>query len=262
MNSNAGRGFLKAVLIVGFVFAITYFISYNKWASFDFNQVDMSYKTSDQDKTPTNNSVDVSDKYKSLYSKLNYELLEYNFGEEFYDIYYNNKEFYDEYFIYVGIVNLLQNDMILNCNLDTYIKESVLKEEITSIFGNVEYVNKSFNTKNGNVSIIYDSNSNQYNVKLNGKCSGLSTTFNGIKNIYQKSEIDEEFLFIYDKSLYVESIKDSNGNLVFKYHKDINQDSEVVANVFDKIDIETLPTYRIKFIMHDNVFTIDSITRK
>lgn len=260
MNSNAGRGFLKAVIIVGLVFAVTYFVSYNKWMSYDFNNVDMSYHTSDQDK-PTNTSQDVTDKYKSLYSKINYELLEYNFGEEFYDIYYNNKKFYDEYFIYVGIINLLKNDMVINCELETSVNSSVLKEEIKSIFGNIEYIDKSFNTKNGYLNIEYDSDNNKYNVKLNGKCSGVDSSFSGIKNIYQKSEMKEDYIFIYEKSLYVESSTDSNGNLTYKYHKDIDKNSEVIATSFEKIDLESLPTYRYKFIVSNDGYELDSITR-
>ena len=110
MNSNAGRGFLKAVLIVGFLFAILYFISYNNWASHDFNKVDITYNLNN-DMESSNIEIDnktdnKTKEYSDLYSRINYEFLEYNFGEEFYDIYYKNKALTDEYIIVLVITNI------------------------------------------------------------------------------------------------------------------------------------------------------------
>ncbi len=265
MNTSAGRGFLKAIILVGVLFAIIYFIHYNKWANHDFNTVDITYKTNQNQEDNTEEDIEIKDStsdYKTLYSKLNYELLEFNFGEEFYDIYYGNKSFYDEYFIYIGVVNLLKNDMILNCDLQTSVNESDLNKEIKSIFGDVSYTNKSFTTKNGNVAIEYDSSSNKYNVKLNGKCSGFSEEFNGIKSMYLKAEVVGDNLFIYERPYYVESFKDVNGNLSFKYHKGIEKDSEVIATDYNKFDMTLIPIYKYTFLKSNDGYKLESIKIK
>ena len=256
MNSSVVRGFLKAVVIVGFFFIVTYYISYNNWLNHDFDSVDITYRTDDNEE---NQIIDSSKEYQTLYSNINYELLQYNFGEEFYDIYYGNKSFYDEYYIYVGIINIIKNDITVNCNYEKTITSSDLKTEINKLFGKVTYDNKSFTTKNNKIVIEYKDN--EYNVKVNGSCSGFDYSTGGIKNIYRKSEIKNNELYIYEKALYVENIKDDNGNIMFNYHKDINKDSQIIANIFDKVDVEILPTYVYKFVKVNNLYTIKSISR-
>ena len=244
MNNSARRGFLKAIIFVGLLFVVLYYISYNKWLDHDFDAVDISFKRNEED----SNKSDETKKYENLYSSINYELLQYNFGEEFYDIYYNNKEFYDEYFIYTGIINIVKDDMALDCRLERTIKKIELDEQIKKLFGNINYNDKSFNTKNNNVSINYDSNNKEYTIKLNGKCSGFDYSTGGIKNIYRKAEITDNNLSLYEKSLYVESDKDINGNVFYNFHNNINKKSQIIANTFDRVDIDSLPTYVIKYI--------------
>lgn len=257
MNNSMRKGFIKAIVFVGLAFIVFYYISYNKWLDHDFNGVDISFKKSDEN----TNKSDETKKYEDLYSSINYELLQYTFGEEFYDIYYNNKEFYDEYFIYTGIVNIIKDDMMLDCKLEKNIEKAKLDEQIKNLFGSINYNDKSFNTKNNNVSIKYDSNKNEYNVKLNGECSGFDYSNGGIKNIYRKAETLNNELFLYEKSLYVESSKDDNGNVFYRFHNDINKKSQIIANTFDKVDLEIIPTYVYKFIKENGKYTIKSINR-
>ena len=68
-------------------------------------------------------------------------------------------------------------------------------------------------------------------------------------------------LYIYERSLYVESIKDNNGNVSFNYHRDINKNSKIVANSFDRVDVGELPTYVYKFEKVNDKYTIKSISR-
>jgi hypothetical protein len=267
MNSNAGRGFLKAILIVGFVFAIAYFISYNRWLSQDFNKVDITYNANrfedDLNNQNTSNDSNQSNKkeYNDLYQRINYEFLEYNFGEEFYDMYYGNKPFNDDYYIYIGIANLIKSDAVVNCNLETKISKEELNKEIKSIIGNVKYIDKSFTTKNGLLKIEYDSDNSTYNVKLNGKCSGYDFTSGGIKNIFQKAIEANNKLYIYEKSLYIENIKDSKGNISFNYHEGIDKDSKIISNSFSDINTELLPTYIYEFEKINDVYTLQRITK-
>ena len=259
MNSNAGRGFLKAIIIVGIIFIGVYYISYNKWLDHDFDSVDITYRVEDEEENTTSNDVVNDKEYQLLYSNINYELLQYNFGEEFYDVYYGNKPFYDEYYIFVGITNLIKNDIIVNCNFEKEFTSQEVKNEINKLFGNVNYDNKSFTTKNNKITINYSDN--KYSVKLNSSCSGYDYSSGGIKNIYSKTEMKNDNLYIYEKALYVDNVKDSNGNIVFNYHKDINKNSEIIANVFEKVDSSTLPTYVYKFIKENNQYVIKSITK-
>ena len=261
MNSNAGRGFLKAIIIVGVLFIGFYYISYNKWLKHDFDSVDITYRLDDNEENNKINEKKETKEYQTLYSNINYEFLQYNFGEEFYDIYYDNKPFYDEYYIYVGVINLIKNDIIVNCNFEKEITSSELQTEVNKLFGNINYTNKSFTTKNNKISINYDSNENKYIVKLNGTCSGFDYSNGGIKNIYRKAEIDDKYLYIYEKALYVENIKDNSGNITFNYYKDINKDSKIIANTFEKVDAGILPTYVYKFAKDNNQYTIKSISR-
>jgi len=261
MNTNVGRGFLKAVILVGLIFIVAYFFAYNKWLNQSLDNVDITYRIEDGGDSKISNNDQVTEKYKDLYSKINYELLQYNFGEEFYNIYYKEESFNDNYFIYTGLVNLIKSDIIVNCNLERTVSVSELDSEIKSIFGNVKYNNKSFTTKNNNVVITYNSNENNYDIKLNGKCSGFDFSNGGIKNIYKKAEIKDNSLYIYEKALYVENIKDNNGNITFNYYKDITKDSLILANSFDKVDVGDLPTYVYKFELENNQYTIKSISR-
>ena len=258
MNNSAVRGLLKAIVIVGLLFMVVYYLSYNKWLKHDFDSVDITYRVDD---TPEKEKTSDNTKIKELYSNVNYELLQYNFGEDFYDVYYNNKPFYDEYFIYFGIINIIRNDIIVNCNLEKSITSQELKKEIDSIFGSVKYTNKSFTDKNNKINIDYDSDKDIYNVKLNGTCSGFDYSNGGIKSIYKNYEIKDNYLYIYEKASYVESIKDKNGNIKYNYHKDVNKKSEVIANNFDKVDINILPTYVYKFASENNEYKLKSITK-
>ena len=261
MNNVAVRGFLKAVIIVGLIFVVFYYVSYNKWLNHDFDSVDITYRNDDLDDNSSKNDSINDKEYKELYSNINYELLQYNFGEEFYDVYYNNKPFYDEYYIYVGVINIIKNDLIINCNFERTIKVSELQNKINSLFGNIKYNNKSFTTKNNKISINYNADEDSYTVKLNGTCSGFDYSGGGIKSIYRKTEIDNNSIYIYEKSLYVLNIKDKNGNIKTNYYKDINKDSQIIANTFEKVDIGVLPTYVYKFTKENNNYTLKSINR-
>lgn len=262
MNNSVVRGFLKAIIIVGVVFAITYFLSYNKWLHHDFDSVDITYHEDGWQKGEESKGEESTTEYKELYNSINYEMLEYYFGEEFYDIYYNNKALNDDYFIYVGVINLINNDTLANCNYETVIDSSKLKEKITSLFGDVKYTDKSFTTKNNYLSIVYNSNENNYKVKLNGVCSGFDYSNGGIKNVFKKSVKDGDNLYLYENAFYLNYTKDESGNIIFNYHKDIFKDSKVIANSFDKLDLASVPTYIFKFVKSNNMYTLQSITRK
>lgn len=264
MNSNAGRGLLKAIVLVGVLFAIMYFVSYNKWINHDFDKVDITYKLNNNEEnygTEKQKYIeDVTKDFEKIYSSINYEMLQFNFGEEFFNIYYDNAPVTDEYYIYTGIINLIKNDMSINCNLETVISKDNLHKEINSLFGDVKYQDKSFTTKNQIMNVTF--NNDVYSIKINDKCSGFDYAFGGIKTVYQRAERVDDSVYIYEKALYVEKIQDSNGNIIFNYHDNITKNSKVIANSFEKVDINTLPTYVFKYTKINNQYTLQTITKK
>ena len=266
MNSNAVRGFLKAIIIVGVVFAITYFFSYNKWLHHDFNNVDITYKTDsyqdDDYKAQYKEIEDNTELYKKLYNSISYEFLEYNFGSEFYDIYYNNKEITDEFIILTGIVNLIDKDVAINCNLETEINSSIIKNKVDSLFGGVKYVDKSFTTKDGKLEIVYDKNNSKYKIKLNGNCSGFDYSEGGIKSTFYGAEKTNSYLYIYEKAMYMERLVDDNGNMTFVYHSGVTKDSPVLATRYEDVDIESLPTYVYKYGSNNGKIYLQEIVKK
>jgi len=253
LNSNIVKGFLKAVVILGVIFAFLYFISYNKWLDNNFDDIDITYggeKTKEKEITKVN--------YKNLYEKINYEFLEYNLGSDFFDIYYNNGKITDEFYIYIGIINLIKNEMLINCNIVKELDSKDVKNIISELLGDVKYSDKSYINMDKSLSFEYDSASQKYLVKTS-KCSGFDYSNGGIKNIYVDSFIDGNYLYIYEKSLFLDYTKDSFGNIIFNYHEGLNKNSKVISNSLEKIDLESIPTYIYKFVNENGNFTLVSI---
>lgn len=255
MKSKAGRGFLKAIIIVGFLFAIVYFISYNKWLNHNFDSIDIRYKEEnarlddDQDELKTD--------YKELYNSINYEFLENNFGEEFFDIYYNGGKISNEYLIYLGVINIIKEDIKSNCNFKIEINSTDLYNKIKTLVGNVNYEDKSFTTKNKHLNIEYNDSNKSYVVSVN-KCSGFDFSNGGIKSTYKETKTENGYVYIYDNSIYLD-YSEKNG---FSYHADIQKDSKVVSNSFENIDFNSIPIYEYKFRIGNGSNTLMSITRK
>lgn len=265
MNNSAVRGLLKATVILGFVFIVIYFLSYNKWLTYkdSFDDVDITYGKTEQkenvdgkDKETTVNTVD----YKKIYEKINYEFLEYNLGEDFFDVYYGSNIITDEYYIFVGLIHLLNNETVLNCNLVKEIGANDVDLKIKELFGNVKYIKKSFATANDIFKVEYNYSTDKY-VVTTSKCSGFDFDNGGIKNIYVNGEIKGDYLYIYEKSLYLNYTYDGNGNIIFNYHANINKDSDIIANSLDKINLDNIATYKYIFKNNNGVYTLESISK-
>ena len=252
LNNSVVRGFLKAVVILGFIFIVIYFVSYSKWSNRNFDDIDITYggKKEEHEKNKVN--------YKDLYEKINYEFLEYNLGSEFYDVYYNNQKPSSEFYLFVAIANIIKNDMLVNCNIIKELDRNIIKDKITELFGNVSYSDISFKNNDNSMSFEYDFNTQKYLIKTN-KCSGYDYSSGGIKNIYYDSYIDKEYLYIREKSIFLDYTKASFGNIIFNYHEGIDKNSRVVSNSLDKVDLEKVTTNTFKFVMDNGKYTLVSI---
>ena len=261
-----GKGFIKAVVIVGIVYAVFYYFSYNSWDSQNLDDVDVTYNEENAilgDDYPDKNDKDTNDKkdnYKLLYDNYNFELLENNYGEEFFDMYYNGANFSSEYYIYLAIVHLMNNENLVNCNFEkTYTKDEVANK-IVELFGNVAYNNKSFTTKNNYLSISFVNDA--YKVKVNNKCGGFDFQNGGIKNKYEKALTMNDELYIYEKAFYVDYSTSSNGNLVFNYHALLTKESPILGTDINKLNMDDFKSYVYKFTMENGGYKLVSISEE
>ena len=260
---EASRGFVKAVIIVAVLFSIIYFFSYKRWISKDFGSEEIKYNYNVGEK----NNEDVvevkknSMSYLNLYNSVNYEFLENNFGEEFFDIYYNNQKFNDNFYTFVGIINLINKDLLINCNYDKILSLAQVDSSINSIFGNVKYNNISFKTKNGHLSIDYDNDLKGYHV-VTDACSGFDFSNGGIKTEYYETFSSNDYLYIDEKALYMEYSLDINGKFSFNYHSGITKNDKILSNKYEEIDKSKIPTYRLIFKNIDGNYYFDSVEKK
>lgn len=270
VKSNIGKGLIKASIILCFLFAALYFISYSDWKNSHFDDIDITYRETDdktgkieekkEDKTDKTDKEDEK-KYISIYEKVNYELLENNFGEEFKNIYYEGGEFSSSYYIYLAIINLIKDKAKVNCNLKMDIDETKVRLEINSLFGSVKYDNQSFKTKNGYLEITYNKEQNKYSVKLN-KCTGFDYSNGGIKNIYDGYSVEGNNLYIREHAVYLDYSQGINGSLVFNYHSGVSKESEVIGNDITKLDTDKLDTYVYTFAKEKEGYKLISITKQ
>ena len=99
----------------------------------------------------------------------------------------------------------------------------------------------------------------EYNVKLNGKCSGFDYKNGGIKEEYVKSTTIGDFLYIYTRAMYVDLSENEDGLLIFNYHKGITKEDDIIANDIDKLDISLIPTYKYIFKKVEGNYILSSV---
>ena len=215
---EASRGFIKAIIIVGLLFAVVYIVSYRKWINKKFG--DNNFKYNEEGLNVEKKEVNVSD-YLDLYNKVSFDFLENNFGEEFFNIYYGNEKFSNEYYLFVGVLNIISKDLVINCNYDRVLSSIDVDSSIKSIFGNVEYEKKSFETLNHHFSIEYNEELDSFHV-LTDKCSGYDFSNGGIKSELVDAEMFQNKLYLDEVVMYVDYSIDSNLGMKFNYRAGID----------------------------------------
>ena len=261
MKNGMIRGLLKALAIVGIGYAIFYYVAYSSWKNNSFKDIDITYNDGTSEVEPKKEDKKEKD-YSNLYDSVKFEYLEYNYGEEFYDYYYGSKDFDSKFYIYYAIINLLDNENIINCNLEKEISSLDVKKKINDVFGDVLITNASFTTANNYLDIQYDASSDKYYVKINDKCSGFDYSNGGIKNEYYDAEVKGNYLYIYEKALYLDYSYDSTGNIIYNYHNGINKNSSIAGNSYSSINLDNLPTYVYKFELKDGMYKFISVNKK
>lgn len=267
VKSNVLKGFIKATIILCFLFACVYFISYNNWRKNHFKDVDITYRETDDEtgKLEDNDEKELSNKdekeYKAIYEKYNFELLENYYGQEFQNIYYGGEDFSSTYYIYLAIINIIKDEAKTNCKLKMDIDEVEISSLIYSLFGSVEYDKVSFKTKDGNLEVIYNSDLGKYSIKVN-ECSGFNYSNGGIKNIYAGHSLANDYLYIYEHAIYLDYSQSLDGNLIFNYHSGVSSSSMIVGNDINKLDDSKLETYVYAFKKGKDGYKLVSIQKK
>ena len=250
------KALIKAVIALLIITSALYIVSYSKWNSNNFDNIDYPYKEHDEDETKTKTVS--GEKYKYLYDNVHYELIQNNFGSDYFDYYYKEKKFDDEFYIYIAIINIIKSETITNCNIEKEINEIVVHNKINEIFGQVTYNNKSFKTSDDSLIVNYDVTKSSYIVKTN-KCSNFEYTKGGIKTEYVKASIINNDLYIYEKALYLDYSYDENNALIFNYHSDLTKDSKIISNNYESIDLNNIKTFIYKFKKSGNNYYFTSI---
>ena len=252
---EASRGFIKAIIIVGLLFAVVYIVSYRNWINKKFG--DNNFKYNEEGLNVEKKEVNVSD-YLDLYNKVSFDFLENNFGEEFFNIYYGNEKFSNEYYLFVGVLNIISKDLVINCNYDRVLSSKDVDSSIKSIFGNVEYDKKTFETLNHHFSIEYNEELDSFHV-LTDKCSGYDFSNGGIKSELVDAEMFQNKLYLDEVVMYVDYSIDSNLGMKFNYRAGIDKNSKFISNSYEDVDKKLLPVYRYTFKNENNNYYLESI---
>ncbi len=262
--NNILKGLIKAIFVLSIIFSILYVASYKIWESKGFEEdIDFS-EYLDKEKDVYEEVVnDKSNIGKELYKNINFKTVEENFGEQFLDIYYNNEEFTNEFFLYLAVINLEKDTLMVECNSTKEISEEKIKEKIKELFSdNVEYKNQSFKTQNESLIIEYDETRNLYTV-TNNKCSGIPFKEEYIQTEFLDSKEVNDTIVVTEIAYYVSYTLEPNDSYTLNYHSNINKDSEIVGNSKNaNKDKEKFQKYEYTFVKTtDNQYYLSKIAK-
>lgn len=268
MNS-VSNGVIKVILFAGIIFCIFYYVGYRNWLEEEIPDVDYSQYIEDspeEEKEPIENSQDYNfdqAKAKLLYEKVNYKMVQENFGSEFVNLYYemDANTFSDEFIIYLGIINLYKNDFINNCYETLEISKYEVQNKIKEIFGDIDFSFVSFESRDKLFSFIYDNEKEMYIVN-NKKCSGIEFGIPHVETDFIKGVLKDDYLEIYEYVYYVEYIEKDNGALIPNFYSSLNNNGTLVSSEFlDDDDKEKMPIYKIVFSLENGEYVLKGIKR-
>ena len=251
------KGLFKGLLVVLIVGFFIYYLSYNDWINKGFDDLGTKYNDEElEEKNDNKPSID----YKKYYERVNFGFLEENFGSEFYDMYYSNEEFSNSYYLFVSVINLINKNIITECNYSREFNAVEIEWKVNEIFGNVDFKKESFETKDKHLSIKYNENVDTFIVTTNA-CSGYDFKNGGIYTTAVDYSVSNDYLIIEEKPLYLDYSYDNNGNLVFNYHGGINKENLVVANNIESVDLKKIPSIKLLFKKNNDTYNFVKIQK-
>lgn len=242
MKKNLILGF-QIVLILGFIFIIYTYQKYQNWANKKLDTEIPSYVI--ENDLLSRKKVDLTD----IYMKLNFEHLQNNFGADFKNIYYGEEKINDKFINYIGILEVLGNDIKYSCSLNKEVNASKVDNMVKKVFGDITYKKMSFDLSNKEMVVKYDEATNNYIIKTT-KCGGYDFTKGGIKNKYLSAYYENGIAIIEEKVYYLRTLIDTNG-LSYKYYLGVSDKTDYYVNSIDKIDQSKLPKYKLVFEKED-----------
>ena len=240
------KGMIKGLLIIAVIGAIVYYVSYNSWINEGFDKLGTGYNDTYQEKP-----VEVN--YKTYYEKVNFKFLEDNFGSEFYDMYYSKGSFSNDYYLFVAIINMINKDLLTECNLNKELNGIEVEWTLRNIFGDVNFEKESFTTKDNKLSVVFKEEPNIFVVTANS-CSGYDYKNGGIYTTATDAKFEGDYLYITEKAMYLENAYYTSGILTFNYHSGMTKEDPIIANNIDRIDLTKVPTYKLIFRKIDDSY--------
>ena len=267
------KGLVKTMMFVVIIFGIFYYIGYQNWLEEDFRDVDYSQYIEDEyeDKYESgesfqnniaNNSFDQS-KAKLLYEQVNFKMIQDNFGEDFFDIYYGSESlpFSSKFIVYLSIVNLYKNDFMSNCYGTWEVSRDDVHSKAQEIFGDIEFDDVSFESGNRLLFIEYDS-LNEYYIVTNKKCSGIDFGTSYIETEFIEGVVQDNYLEIYEHVYFVDYKIEDGGAYILNFYSSLDDEGELVATeVLNKKDKEKMPIYKIVFKIENDNYIFKDIQR-
>ena len=259
---GALKGFLKAAIAILILVVVFQYASYKRWLNTGFDDMNIVYNDGNEKQDDGGGSSEPKDvDYKLYYNKVDYHTLENNFGSEFTEVYYSPlgvSYFSNKYYLYISIMNIINKEINGNCNYNREIPSMEVDMKAKEIFGSINVEKKSFETLDKGLTVTYDTNKDSYIVKTN-KCSDFDFRNGGIYTIVIDSKTEVNYLYVYEKALYLDYSQDSVGNMVFNYHANTDKDSRVIANFVESINYDIVPTYIYVFKKDGNNYIFQGV---
>lgn len=265
------KGFVKGMLLALVIGAIWYTISYKVWESkgFDDNLNLSDYFEEEKEFYPqvSDNKTDLA---KKLYSKINYKMLEENFGKDFFSQYYDKNltdrdDFSSEFIIFLAVINIEKDNFMTECNRKVELPSSTVENKIKELFGNdISYQKVSFQNSDKTFSINYLQDKDSYEV-INTSCSGISFNKDYIETEFLESESSGNNLLITEVAYYTSYTEKVDGSYVLNFHSGLSKDSSIIytSNMESAIDKNKFTKYVYTFVKGsgDNYY-FSSVSKK
>lgn len=237
--TEKNKGLVKGILLLSIVVLAIYTIGYKRWENADFTD-DIDYSEYMEKPQLQENDFNI-EKAKTIYQRVNFKMIEENFGEEFADMYYNQKKFSNEFIIYLAVVDLNKDTFRIECNNEITISKADLDKKIKELFGSyIKYEDKSFNTKNNKLSIKYSNETNIYTIN-NYACSGIEYGKGHIETKIKNANLVNNILEIEEYVYYLDYEKNSDGMYVLKYYNSLNNNGPLIKEE----DLDKVNTYKL-----------------